>query len=247
MRLTVAFTPHGLSPADLAGRTVFVIDILRATTTMAAALHHGACAVIPAPSTEEALRLAQTLDSDEVLLVGEQGAVRIEGFALGNSPREMTLETVRGKTLVMTTTNGTRALLATQGAGAVYPAAAANFSTAATRAREVWERDQDLLILCAGREEAFGLDDAYAAGRLAAAVLDARNRLKGLNDSAIAALGLVRRYGDNWERPLTLSAAGRNLKENGLRDDIRAAAEPDAHPLLLQFSDRRVTAVAAEP
>ena len=150
MKLDVLFAPAGLAPAEVQGRTVFVIDILRATTTMCAALNHGARAIIPVASTEEALRLAQTIASDDVLLAGERNCVRIPGFHLGNSPLEMTEAAVRGKTLIVTTTNGTKALLAAQGAGAVYPACAANLTVAAERAREAVERDGDVLIVCAG-------------------------------------------------------------------------------------------------
>src|SRR4029079_4829277 len=169
MKLGVVFTPAGLTPADVQGRTVFVIDILRATTTMCAALHSGARALIPVAATEEALRLAQTIGSADVLLAGGRQAVRIRGFQLGNSPLEMTETAVRGKTLIVTTSNGTKALLACQGAGAVYPACAANLSLAAERAREVVERGGGVLLVCAGRDGAFSLEDAYCAGRLAAA------------------------------------------------------------------------------
>src|SRR5512134_3380645 len=130
MSVHVAFSPQGLNPADVQGCAVFVIDILRATTTMCAALHHGAKALIPVASTEEALRLAQTIGSADVLLAGEKNCIRIPGFALGNSPLEMAEPAVRGKTIVVTTTNGTRALLAAQGAAAVYAAGAANLTVA---------------------------------------------------------------------------------------------------------------------
>src|SRR4029079_5604196 len=152
MKLGVVFTPAGLTPADVQGRTIFVIDILRATTTMCAALAHGARAIIPVASTEEALRLAQTIGSADVLLAGEKNCVRIPGFQLGNSPLEMTEAAVRGKTLIVTTSNGTKALLACQGAGAVYPACAVNLTVAAERAREALERDGEILIICAGRD-----------------------------------------------------------------------------------------------
>jgi 2-phosphosulfolactate phosphatase len=110
VRVDVFFTPAGLSPGEVQGRTVFVIDILRATTSMCAALTHGAKAIIPVASTEEALRLAQTLGSDDVLLAGEKNCLRIPGFQLGNSPLEMTESAVKGKTIIVTTSNGTQAL-----------------------------------------------------------------------------------------------------------------------------------------
>ena len=127
---------------------MFVIDILRATTTISAALHAGAKAIIPVGSTEEALRLAQTIGSVDVLLAGEKNCARIPGFHLGNSPLEMTESAVRGKTLIVTTTNGTKALLACQGAAGVYLASAANLGVAAEKARECVDRDGGVLDPC---------------------------------------------------------------------------------------------------
>jgi 2-phosphosulfolactate phosphatase len=230
-----------LTPGDVQGRSVFVIDILRATTSMCAALNHGAKAIIPVASTEEALRLAQTIGSADVILAGEQNCVRIPGFQLGNSPLEMNEPVVRGKTIIVTTSNGTKALLACQGAHAVYPSAAVNLSAAAEKAREVLNADKQLIVVCAGREGAFALDDAYCAGRLIAAILGDRKPRRGLNDAAIACLDLVRRYGTNWARPLAYSRAGRELIKLGFGDDLREAARVDAYPVLPHFHERRVT------
>jgi len=241
MRLDVLFSPEGITAGGLQGRIAFVIDILRATTSMCAALLHGARALIPVASTEEALRLAQTIGRDEVLLAGERQCARIPGFQLGNSPREMTEATVRGKTLVVTTSNGTRALLACQGAAAVYGACAANLTVSAERARETIEAGASVLIVCAGREGAFSLDDGYCAGRLLTAVLGSARPRRGLNDAAIASLDLVRRYGDRWERPLQRSRAGRELIRLGFRDDVLDAARLDAYPVLAHFHERRMT------
>jgi 2-phosphosulfolactate phosphatase len=241
MRLDVAFTPAGLTPAEVQGRTVFVIDILRATTSMCAALSHGAKAVIPVGSTEEALRLAQTIGSTDVLLAGEKNCLPIPGFHLGNSPVEMGQSVVRGKTIIIATTNGTKALLASQGAAAAYATGAANLTVSGERAREALEQKSDVLIVCAGREGAFSLDDAYCAGRLTVATLGGRKPRRGLNDAAIAALDLVRRYGDNWKRPLLYSRAGRELIRLGFRHDVLDAARLDAYPLLAHFHERRVT------
>jgi 2-phosphosulfolactate phosphatase len=244
MRIDVLLTPAGLNAGELQGRTVFVIDILRATTTMCAALNHGAKAIIPVASAEEALRLAQTLGSTDVLLAGEQNCQKIPGFQLGNSPLEMTESSVRGKTIIASTSNGTKALLACQGAGAVYPVAAVNLTAAAEKAREVLEADHHILAVCAGRDGMFSLDDAYCAGRLVAAVLGDWKPRRGLNDAAIACLDLVRRYGYDWERPLAYSRAGRELIKLGFRDDLRDASRLDAHPVLPHFHERRLTLVA---
>ena len=244
MKLDVLFTPAGLTLAEVQGRTVFVIDILRATTSMCAAMSSGAKAIIPVASTEEALRLTQTIGSADVLLAGEKNCLRIDGFHLGNSPLEMTESAVRGKTLVLTTTNGTNALLACQGAAAVYPACAGNLSLAAEKARETLEREGKLLVICAGRRGGFALDDAYAAGRLVSAALSGPKGRRGLNDAALASLDLVRRYGDDWERPLRRSRAGRELIRLGLGEDVKASAWLDAYAVLPIFHERRLTLAA---
>lgn len=240
MKLDVFLSPAGLAANEVAGRSVFVIDVLRTTTVICAALHHGARGVVPVSSVAEASRLAQTLGPEDVLLIGERNCEPIEGFALGNSPLEMAAPGVRGKTLVMTTSNGTSALLAAHGAEEVFVAAAANLSVAGERAREILAARRELVILCAGRESQFGLDDAYAAGRLAILALGGRRR-KGLNDGALAAVDLARRYGTSWERPLSMSAAGRQLTRLGRGADVADAAREDAYPVLPVLRDRRIT------
>jgi 2-phosphosulfolactate phosphatase len=245
MRIDVAFTPAGLGTGDLAGRSVFVVDTLRAGTTVCAALAHGARGVIPVGSIEEAMKLAQTLERREVILAGERNAVRIEGFDLGNSPLEMTEAAVRNQTLVMTTTNGTRAILAASGAAAVYLAAGVNLAAAGARAREVLARERQLLILCAGRDQAFALEDAFTAGRLILEGVAGRRLRKPLNDAALVCVDLARRYGRRWLRPLLLSRAGRELVRLGFRADVEEAAIEDRYPVLPQYHDRRITAVAA--
>ena len=241
MKLDVLFSPAGLTLAEVQGRTVFVIDILRATTSICAALSNGARAILPVASTEEALKLAQTIDSEDVRLAGERNCVRIEGFHLGNSPLEMTEAAVRGRTLVFTTSNGTRGLLACQGAAAVHLACAGNLSLAADKARETLAQEGSVLVVCAGRDNGFSLDDAYTAGRLVAEVLGGSVKRRGLNDAALASLDLVRRYGERWERPLRRSRAGRELIRLGFAADVAEAARVDAYPVLPAFHERRVT------
>ncbi len=242
MKLSVYFTPVGLSSNMIAGRPVLVVDILRASTTIVTALANGGRAVIPAASAEDALKLAQNLERNEILLVGERRMEKIPGFALGNSPLEMTPETVAGKTLVMVTTNGTPALLAAEAGRPVIVGAAVNFTAAAQAAARAFEEAGEIIILCAGREKGFALEDAYAAGRFAQAIVPGklRRRLE-INDAAIAARELVRRYGGNWASALNASAAARNLKALGFRGDLKAAAEADRYHVVPILNNRRVT------
>ena len=107
---------------------MLVIDVLRSTTTIVTALGNGAKAVFPAETAADAIQLSNNLERDDILLAGEQGYDQIEGFQCGNSPLEMTAEKVKDMSLVMTTTNGTRALLAADYGGPVFVGAVINFS-----------------------------------------------------------------------------------------------------------------------
>jgi 2-phosphosulfolactate phosphatase len=242
MKLTVYFTAVGLKPQDIADRPLLVIDVLRTTTSIVAALANRARAVVPVETADEGLRLAQNLEKDAVLLCGERRMERIPGFALGNSPLEMTEEAVTGKTLVMATTNGTPAIVAAEPAAPVLIGAVTNFSAAVEGARQAFEAAGEIAILCAGRERQFALEDAYLAGRFAQALIPgAQRRAAELNDAAIAALELVRRYGDKWKRAISASTAAHALKSAGFRADLIAATEADVHPIVPLYADRRVT------
>ena len=172
-----------LSPAELpalAGRDLrdtacVVFDVLRATSTFVTALHHGAKAVIPVAEISEALALRQKQPG--VLLGGERDGVKIRAgqtgggdFDLGNSPREYTPEMVRGKTIVSTTTNGTRALRACAGAKTVLAASFLNLTVTARFLRQL--QPVELLLVCAGTRENMADEDVLAAGALGE-ILDA--------------------------------------------------------------------------
>jgi 2-phosphosulfolactate phosphatase len=242
MKLAVHFTPVGVGANAIAGKPVLVIDLLRATTSMIVALANGARAIIPAASADDALKLAQNLEKGHVLLAGERRAERIPGFALGNSPVEMTAEAVGGKTLVMTTTNGVQALMAVDDARPVLIGAAVNFSAAAAAAWRAFEQAGELTILCSGQDRAFALEDAYAAGRFVEAIVPGRlRRAVEVNDAVIAVRELVRRYGNDWKKAATASAHARYLKQHGFAADVAFAVQVDTYPLVPVYADRRVT------
>jgi 2-phosphosulfolactate phosphatase len=242
MKLSVYFTLQEVTASDVAGKPVLVLDILRATTTIVAALANGAKAVVPAATSGDAIRIAQNLDKRTVLLAGEKRAERIPGFALGNSPLEMTPDVVASRTVVMATTNGTPALTAAESGRPVFVGAATNFSAAAARVAEAFLEHQALAIICAGQERLFSLEDAYAAGRFVQAVIPAgKRRLVQLNDAAIAALELVRHYGTKWKTAINASSAARDLTRLGFKRDIAAAAEEDTYDIVPVYAGSRVT------
>jgi len=241
VNLSVYFTPLGLQPNEVAGRPVLVIDILRATTTMVAALANGAKRIIPAESVEDALELAGNLASDDVLLAGERGYRSVDGFALGNSPREMTEAAVGQQTLVMSTTNGTSAIRSVGNAQPVLIGSVLNFTATATRARSALEEAEELIILCAGHNGRFALEDAYTAGRFAQSVVRGLARRVRLNDAAIAARELVRHYGNDWRKAINASAAARALRKFSLGADLTAATELDRFDVVTTYAERRVS------
>jgi 2-phosphosulfolactate phosphatase len=242
MKITVFFTPLGVANQPIAGKPMLVLDVLRFTTTAVAAMSSGARAVVPAASSDEALRLAQNLEPQDVLLGGERGCQPIEGFDLGNSPREMTAATVAGKTLVMSTTNGTQAFLAVDAARPVLVAAITNFSAVVERAREELERHGEIVVLCSGRRQMFALEDAYVAGRFVGALIPEKAREEAaLNDAAIAALELGRQYGDKWRRAVLSSSAANDLQRLGYKKDLDVATVVDSHDVVPVYSNRIIT------
>ncbi len=240
MKLSVYFTSQGLTQADVAGRPVLVIDVLRTTTTIVTALGNGAKAVFPAETAADAIQLVNNLERDDILLAGEQGYQAIEGFHCGNSPLEMTPEKVKDMTLVMATTNGSPALVAAQNGDPVFVGAVINFSAVAAAAKAAFEEAGELIILCGGRERRFALEDAYVAGRFAREILPSRARGVEIDDAAIAALQLVRRYGEKWKTAVNASAAAHRLKELGMARDVVAATEVDKFGIVPLYAERQV-------
>lgn len=241
MRLDVFLTPGELAASDLADRTAVVIDILRASTTIVQALSAGAKSIYPVSSIEDALRLANTFGRDEVLLCGERKCLPIEGFDLGNSPREFTRERVAGKTLVMSTTNGTNVMALTANASRVYVASLLNLGAIVD---ELVRTEAEPVIICSGRERHFALEDASCAGLLALRLMEARKGDWVLNDAGRAALALAREFGVS-ETLFRLTAAGRAISDAGLAEDLAFCARMDVHDILPVLHERTITPAQA--
>ncbi|HET6230143.1 MAG TPA: 2-phosphosulfolactate phosphatase [Longimicrobiaceae bacterium] len=238
MRLDVLFTPGELVPGDISDRTVVVLDVLRASSTIVEALASGARALYPVGSIEEAIRIANTLGRDGVLLCGERKCLPIEGFDLGNSPGDFTAEKVGGKTLVMSTTNGTAAMTAAAGAARVLIASWLNLSAVVD---ELARSGAEPLLLCSGRDRQFALEDAVCAGEIARRLADATPDTEWqTNDGALAAMALARA----WEDPAEVfaaSAAGQAIVAAALAEDLPFCAQVDRHDLVPVLHDRQVT------
>jgi 2-phosphosulfolactate phosphatase len=236
MRIDTYFTVEELDPATLESATVVVVDVVRATTTLVEALANGARGIYATASTEEAVKLAQSLGREDTLLCGERKGSKVPGFDLGNSPREFTRSAIEGKRLVMSTTNGTRALAKGQHGARLLTCAFTNLSAVA-RAVAGAER---LVVLCAGREGRFTLDDALCAGHLVRRVQDDRDVT--LNDASQAA-GAWAGVHEPTREFLEATEGGRALVEIGLGDDLDVCAEVDRHDIVAEMRNQAIVRV----
>ncbi|MCU0618957.1 MAG: 2-phosphosulfolactate phosphatase [Gemmatimonadaceae bacterium] len=242
MRLDAYLTPSAFVPTAHAGTVVAVVDVLRASTTIVTALAAGARSVIPFADTDGVLRTARNFARGEVVLAGERHMHAIEGFDRGNSPREFVADGVAGRTVLLTTTNGTRALLAAHDAAAVWVAGFVNVAATLGPLLDAIDRGQSVAVLCAGRDGQFALEDATLAGRLLDAIATACPGLP-MNDAAATARLLHERYGDDTARLFADAEHGRALADAGFGDDLRACGAIDAQPLRCRYRDHVILGV----
>jgi 2-phosphosulfolactate phosphatase len=248
-KVFVHLLPSLIPPGSLQGGVAVVVDVLRATTVMVHALANGAGAVIPCGEIEEARRVAAGLPSGTTILGGERGGLPIEGFDLGNSPGDYTREVCEGKTLVMTTTNGTRAILASLEAERVYIASFANLkATADELTVQFLKKDHGhpVHIVCSGTEGFISLEDSLLAGALTTQLVDAKvpgypEARRFGNDEALIVLSQwleMERFVERrpmWKL-LSLGRGGQNVTRIGLAKDIPVAAEVDRFPIVAELT-----------
>jgi 2-phosphosulfolactate phosphatase len=218
----VHLTADRLTPEQLTHSVAVVIDVLRATTTIVYALAAGCCAVWPIEHVEEARRVADQMRAGRVLLGGERDGVPPEGFDLGNSPSEYTCARCKGTTLVLTTTNGTRALLRAAGAARTLIAGFVNYSAVC---EQLAEEARPIDIVCAGYHGDVALEDALLAGALVEFLCE--HGPVRLNDAARLAWDCFENHGRVLDGALEVSAGGAHLLGLGYDEDIRAAARVD--------------------
>lgn len=244
MQLDVFFTPGQVKPGDLAGRLVAVVDVLRASTSIATALGNGARTVIPLEGADEVIVRSKDFTRSQILLAGEQKMLPITGFDLGNSPQAFTPETVEDKTILITTTNGTRALLGVQGARDIVIASYVNFTAVLTLMKVAAGTNTDIAIVCASEEGSFTLEDAACAGRYVRAI--PKRASIELNDAAVASVLIEKKYGDNIAKVFKESTHGQALQEAGFGADLAACAEVDSYPVVPIYQDRQITKLGPE-
>lgn len=241
----MALTPRMLR--EPAAHAVAVVDVLRATTSLVAMFERGLLRAIVSENIQQARRLAL---KNFAVLCGEVRSLPPPGFDFGNSPAEFARTSFRGKSAVLCTTNGTRALTAAAGAPVAAAAALTNRRAAAERLlEEAGRRGLDLAVVCAGvdRGSAFSLEDTAAAGAVVEAARE-RDPAIVLTDEAWAAFHLWRWYRGDAMRIFRQSKHGRALREAGFIDDLAYAARIDvSREVPLLYDDRGVKTLRTRP
>ena len=230
--IDVVFTPDLLPFSDLTGKTVVVADILRATTTITFAMANGATAITPVLTPEDAFRLAA--NQPNTLIGGERGGVKVDGFDLGNSPREYTQAVVLDRQIVLTTTNGTRTLQACRAAERILVGSFLNHRAIVNRLARV---EGELVFACSGREGGFCTEDTVFAGACVAALAETQ-----LTDAAETAKILYQTHRDNLFGMLRNCYHGRRLASIGLGEDLEFCAQIDLVDVVPYLVDGRIIA-----
>ncbi len=248
--LCVHLLPSLIEPDALVGGTAVIIDILRASSTMMTALRNGAAKVVPCGTPDEAFQIRQSSEPGTVLLGGERGGVRIEGFDLGNSPAEYGSSVVSGRTVAFTTTNGTRALLKASAAAEILIGSFLNRQALAER---LHKEARPTHLICAGTDGAITAEDVLFAG----AIVDLlqRSATNGnssvswiLNDSANIAVAFWRHsviealagsgsaeLAAGIVKVLNETRGGLNLRGLGYDSDIALCSQVDVMTLIPRY------------
>ncbi len=220
----IAFLPE----RPLTETTCVVFDILRATSTMITAFAHGAASIRPVRTIEEAHAAREA--SPDMLLAGERGGLKIDGFDFGNSPLEFT--SLAGRDLVMTTTNGTAAFRAVAHAGRVLAGALLNMAALA----EVVAGSRSVLLVAAGTGAGMALEDGLAAGMLAHALRESERDVE-CDDATLTAIALFEQCEPDFETAFRRSANGRALLARGFERDIGWCAQAFRYPVVAELRE----------
>lgn len=236
--LDVAATPAAASTRTPAS-TVVVLDVLRATSSIVTALQAGAAGVVPVRETEEAVAVMHRLGRDRVLLCGERDSRLIPGFDLDNSPASYTRERVAGKTLVFTTTNGTRALVEAARAGTtVYCGALLNRAAIVARLAAAGGAAR---LLCAGSHGEPSFEDVLGAGAIVEA-LTRRDKTVAVTDAARAAATVYEMHAKRLTTAIAAGTHARALIAAGFSADVAACAKIDVNGCVPLYANGMITA-----
>lgn len=232
--MDVAFLPKEVNERNLSATVCVVLDIFRATSSIVTAIANGCKAIVPVLSVEEARQKAG--QSERILLAGERQSIKIEGFDLGNSPFEFSPDTVKERTIVMSTTNGTIAVRAVEQA---YRTVIGSFLNAGAVCRNAAQYEKDILIVCAGTDGLFSLEDALCAGLLVE--LLNKEEKYCLTDAAQGALMMYGGAKASVLQAVSNSRNGRRLYDLGRDRDVEYCLRSDIIGIVPQYRAGKIT------
>lgn len=235
MRADIELVPQKVHTRKGEGKVYVIIDVLRATTTIIEALSNGCTEVVPVVAVKEAFDLAKKFPREEVLVGGERGGLKVKGFDLGNSPREYSREVVFGKRVILTTTNGTKALRSVVGCENVLVAGFANARAVVQRCMAL---KADPVMIPAGGKGKFSLEDVVCGGMM----IDLLEK-KGvsLTDSGRVACILYRAFAHDLLGMARSSEHGQHLMRVGLEEDLPFCVRSDVSSLVPVFKRGSIT------
>lgn len=247
MKIDLSFSTGQFDDLQLRDKNIVVIDVLRASSTIAVALNNGAREVIPVASIESAVKISGSLFGEVTLRGGERNGKTIEGFNLGNSPLEYSESAVKGKSIIYCTTNGSVAMAKSRYARTLIVGSFVNLTTVVEFMRE---ENKDYLIICAGRLNTvgfFSLEDAVCAGMMIQKLMKYESLEVNLSDSAKAAHALYKSFGRSILKMLKTSEHGKYLIEIGFADDLKICAAVDSIPVLPVQIENKIKLKKEEP
>ena len=234
MKVDVAFTADEVQYKDKKDKIGVVIDVLRATSSAIMAFKNGCSSFIPITTIEETRELAKKFKRGKVLLGGAKRGARIRGFDLGNSPNDYKEEIVKGKDIIFTSSNGTKAMHELKGTREVL---VASFLNASAVCNELLALKGDVLIACSGDFGVFSLGDAVCAGMIVDGLTERLSGELEKSDAATVTQMLYRVHKKDIRGMLFNSEWGQYLIGLGLAKDLDTCAEVDSAPIVPRFRD----------
>jgi|APIni6443716594_1056825.scaffolds.fasta_scaffold13354_2 2-phosphosulfolactate phosphatase len=220
----------------LQGAAAVVIDVLRATSTIVAGIENGAGSIIPVEDIETASRLVRPAERKTKLLAGEWKGQPVEGFDLFNSPSEFSRERVEGKTIIMTTSNGTRAIVASSKARRLLVCSFNNLSAVCG----ALSGEKEIAVVCSGNSGRLAAEDLLCAGMLAGRVIS-KDAPDGQGDATMLALRLARGFDGRIRDFLEECERGRQLLAAGYGSDLDYCSNIDVSAIVPEVRDGRIS------
>jgi 2-phosphosulfolactate phosphatase len=232
MKVNVILSPNNVEDLYFTGKTTVVIDVLRATSVILKAFDAGAKEVIPVGSIDFAMKFSVNAHGGHTLLCGERNTQKIDGFDLGNSPAEYTEEKIKGKSVILFTTNGSKAIVKAKYSEKVF---VASFNNLSAMAEHLLKINTDIEIITSGANGVFCLEDTICAGALIKKMLKQNPNLD-VTDATRAALVLEEKFGSDIKEMMLNCEHGKLLIQNGFDKDIDFCSTVDNIPLIPVFS-----------